>query len=657
MIPQTLRHHLWIIAAAALVFFTNLGAVALWDEDEPLYATCAREMLQRGDWVVPTYNGDVFPEKPPLMFWLMIAGFKAFGTTEFAARFPSAVCGVLAAVVTYWIGRRMFGPRAGMWAGLVMATSLLFTVSARAATVDAALVLLTTLAFWLFVSGIGVLGGGGRGWSVAKPRKTGPWLPFGPATATQTVFSDSLCLPWWHMVLLYGCLGLAVLAKGPVGVVLPVAVLGLFVAWLQSARAAVHRSTADAPRQPADAPPPAQQGRLARAAGWLRVFGPLNLLRAGWRLRPLTALLVVGLVALPWYVMVSLRTDGEWLGRFLGEQNLQRVLKPMQGHQGPVWYYVPAVLIGLFPWSLMVWPALGMTVRKLRTRDREWACWLLLACWAGVYFVFWSLVRTKLPHYVLPAFPALAVMIGRLIDRWLVEPAAYRRWWLHGTTAALLLVGVGILVGIPIAARQVLPGEGLLGLVGLVPLAGAVVWIWFLWRGQPARLMPTLATTGAATLVAIFGFAALRVDHHQNARHFFAAIEQESSGSAQLAAYKFLRESTVYYAGRPVAYFDDLEQLRTFLQHHEGTTYLFTSGEFAERIERAFPGQFRLVLRRQRFLKKGDVLLLACDGVDTGPVAGRIRQPEAGGRRVALPERARPGEPATASRPHSDPAF
>lgn len=673
MIPATLRHQLWIIAAAGLVFFTNLGAAALWDEDEPLYATCAREMLLRGDWVVPTYNGEMFPEKPPLMFWLMIAAFQAFGISEFAARLPSAVCGMLVAAVTYWLGRRLFSPRAGLWAGLVMATSLLFTVSARAATVDAALVLLTTVAFWIFLCALDT--------SEANCASGDPLAWTRPGTDTPGCAGSHARphLSWWRMALLYACLGLAVLAKGPVGVMLPVAVLGLFLAWLQQVQAAAQKSATfsqgvelrggnefvdsgcvqeSATFSPAaDLPPIPHQGPLARAAGWLRVFGPLNLLRAAWRLRPLTALLVVGLVALPWYVLVSLRTDGQWLARFLGEQNLQRVFKPMQGHQGPIWYYVPAVLIGLFPWSLLVWPALGMTLRKLRRRDGEWAGWLLLACWAGVYFVFWSLVRTKLPHYVLPAFPALALMIGRLIDRWLAEPQAFRRWWLDGTTAALVLVGAGILVGIPIAARRVLPGEGLLGMVGLVPLAGAGVWMWLLNRGRLAHLMPALAATGAATLVAVFGFAALRVDRHQNARYFFAAIEQESAGPAQLAAYKFLRESTVYYAGRQVAYFDDLEQLREFLAHHAETVYLFTSGEFAERIERAFPEQFRLVLRRPRFLKDGEVLLLARDGVDTRSMAGRIWQPEGGAAHAALPRRSEPGEPATASRPKRGAAF
>ena len=85
---QNTRYQLWIIVAAAIIFFTYLGAASLWDEDETLYATIAREMLQCGDWVVPMFNGHLFPEKPPLMFWLMIAGLEIFGQSEFAATLP-----------------------------------------------------------------------------------------------------------------------------------------------------------------------------------------------------------------------------------------------------------------------------------------------------------------------------------------------------------------------------------------------------------------------------------------------------------------------------------------------------------------------------------------------------------------------------------------
>ena len=78
-----IRYQFWIAAAAAVIFFTYLGAASLWDEDETLYASCAREMMQRGDWVVPVFNGQLFPDKPPLMFWVMMSGFEVFGVNEF----------------------------------------------------------------------------------------------------------------------------------------------------------------------------------------------------------------------------------------------------------------------------------------------------------------------------------------------------------------------------------------------------------------------------------------------------------------------------------------------------------------------------------------------------------------------------------------------
>ena len=159
---QNTRYQLWILAAAAIIFFTYLGAASLWDEDETLYASIAREMLQRGDWVVPMFNGHLFPEKPPLMFWLMIAGFEILGQSEFAARFFSAVLGVGTALVTYHLGRLLFNPRVGLWAGLITASSIIFTVSARAATVDSALVFVSTLALLCFVAAFRVQGSGFR---------------------------------------------------------------------------------------------------------------------------------------------------------------------------------------------------------------------------------------------------------------------------------------------------------------------------------------------------------------------------------------------------------------------------------------------------------------------------------------------------------------
>ena len=204
----------WLIAAAAgVVFFANLGVTRLWEMDEPLYASCARHMWLSGDWIVPYYNGHVFYEKPPLMFWTMAAGFAVFGQSEFAARFCSAVLGVGTALATYHLGQRLFGRDAGLWAGLIVASTVIFTVSARAATVDSTLTFLTTLAMLLFVIGLGtapLAEGQNLGANAGAPAgiTRGRWLP---------------------IALAYVCLGLAVLAKGPVGALLPAAAIGMFL--------------------------------------------------------------------------------------------------------------------------------------------------------------------------------------------------------------------------------------------------------------------------------------------------------------------------------------------------------------------------------------------------------------------------------------------
>ena len=112
------------------MFLANLGSAALWDNDETLYTTIAREMSVRGDWIVPTFNASLFPEKPPLMFWLMMGSFKLLGVNELAARLPAAILAIGTALATYHLARRLFSANVGFWAGLVVSSNIIFTVSA-----------------------------------------------------------------------------------------------------------------------------------------------------------------------------------------------------------------------------------------------------------------------------------------------------------------------------------------------------------------------------------------------------------------------------------------------------------------------------------------------------------------------------------------------
>ncbi len=635
---QQLRHQVCIVLAAAVVFFTNLGTARLWDMDEALHASCAREMFQRGDWVVPTFNGDWFFDKPPLMFWCMISGFELFGVTEFAARFWSAVLGIGTALFTYHLGRLLFRAEVGFWAGLVTASTIIFTVSARAATVDSALVFLTTGAILAFVAG-----GLGRQAMAAGHR----------AEIDVSKAARPALLPpsWIVFVLIYACLGVAVLAKGPIGVILPVAMLGLFLAIMNcrqprqsqpsssagektarlraamrisplslwervrvrasDSKAIYYSATSALPPSPPAPLPQAGEGRFSRQAlrAVLRPFGPLNLCRAAWQMRPLTATLVVLAVAAPWYVLVGLRTDGVWLDEFFGKHNLQRALQPFETHSGPIYYYLLAILVGFFPWSVFLGPSLANMVQRLR-QDHAWTPgYILVACWIGLFVAFWSLIKTKLPHYVLPAYPALALLTGCFVDRWLTEPAGLKRWWLRNAWISMVLVGAGMIVALPIVAAQFLPGEAILGLVGLIPLAGGA-WCWRQTaRNRHREAAIAFAVASVAFLTVLFGFAALRVDRHQNAVAMLAEIAQNGPAAPDLMTYRFRRESFVFYAGQVIPHCRDAAQLSALLERSKHPC-IITGSEHEEEIDRVFAGEFSVLARQPKFLRRGDVVVL-----------------------------------------------
>jgi 4-amino-4-deoxy-L-arabinose transferase-like glycosyltransferase len=588
-----LRHQLWIVAAAAVVLFTNLGAVALWDEDEPLYASCAREMLQRGDWVVPTFNGQMFPEKPPLMFWLMIGSFHLFGVTELAARFPSAVLGVGTALLTYHLGRLLFRAEVGLWAGLIVVTSIIFTVSARAATVDSALVFLTTAAVLCLVAG------GLAGQCAVRDAQSAAGSRPSAAGRPSSLSTLSPQPSTLNFILFYACLGLAVLAKGPVGLLLPLVMIGLFLL------IADHLQPADGRRPNTLGAPGA-----TRLIGLMRICAPRRVLRIAWQMRPLTALVVVGVVALPWYLLVGMRTNGAWLAEFLGQQNLGRVLKPLQGHRGPFYYYLPAIAIGFFPWSVFLGPSLIESVRRIRRHHATKMGTVFVACWLAVFVGFWSIPSTKLPHYVLTAYPALALLTAVFVDAWITNPAGISRWWLRTANMTLVLVGTGMIVVLPIVARIFLPGEWMLGLVGVVLVVGGAVSFFFAERDLRLRAMAACAVTAVVFLTAMFGFAALRVDRYQNAPVLMAAIRHDSPAPPQVAGYRFFRESLVFYAAEPVPRYEKAEQLRQFLSTAEHP-YVVTTDEHEAEVQRCCAGQLSVLIRRPRFLRSGEVVVLA----------------------------------------------
>jgi 4-amino-4-deoxy-L-arabinose transferase-like glycosyltransferase len=576
-----MRSQMLLAALAAMMFFTNLGATHLWDVDEAIFSQTAKEMLQRGDLVVPYFNGQVFPHKPALMYWMMISAYELFGPTEFAARFWSAIFGVGSVLLTCRLGRLLFSPSVGFWSGLILASTLNFNVIARAATPDSYLVFFSTLAMLIFA------------WSTAEAKSPDS----NQTTWTgQTSFEPS----WVNYALIYAAMGCGMLTKGPVGVVLPTAVIGLFLLIIRAEP--IQRSSDTTWR--------GAVGNLLRFAG--RIFSAGHFLRTVWSMRPLTALAVVAAVAAPWYVWVGIRTDGQWLSEFFGVQNLGRFLNAMDNHRGPIFYYLGALAVGFFPWSVVSLATL-LHMQKQIHLARPWRPgYVLLGSWFAVWVGFFSLAGTKLPSYVVPAYPALALATGCLVDDWLREPSRVSRVWMRWAWGILALVGVGMAVALPIVGRIYLHGDWVLGLAGLVPLAGAAIGLVLSERGQTRAAVGTLSTLAVVLAIGLFALGAVRVDRHQDSPRFAKVIAQNTPADQQpfIATFHYFRPSQVFYTQAPVEEFESTRQIQTFFGEHPGSAFVLTTREEFERLSSILPPDVTVLESRSRFLHSGKVLLL-----------------------------------------------
>ncbi len=580
-------HQAIIGFVAVLVLFTNLGGPRLWDRDEPRNAGCAAEMIERGDWVVPVFNAELRGHKPILLYWLMMTAYALFGVGEFAARFWSAALAVGTALATYQIGRTLFAPKVGLWAALILVTSLMFDVAGRAATPDSCLIFFSTLAVMICVV-------------TGFDREKG----YFPAS-------------WVAVAAMYAAMGMAVLAKGPVGLVLPTAVIGMFLLIMRL------------PESPSDTGNDSWRKALIRLA---RPFAPRHFLSTCWFMRPVTALAVAGIVAVPWYVWVGVRTEGEFLREFFFEHNLGRAAAAMEGHDGSILFYPVAILIGFFPWSVFMGPTWMEAIVRMKRRDPWFPGLVLATCWIGVYVGLFSLAQTKLPSYVTPCYPALALLTAGFVHRWMSGDSVVSPFWVRLSFVTLGAVGLGIAIALPLATRQTLPGEGWLGVLGVVPLLGATIGLWYMGRGRHREAARVFATAAVVFATTLFGFCLLRVDRHQQYGVLLEAITRRSD-APKVASYRILEPTWVFYGGRPIAQLaqDSVPAARVHRQDAMPADHFFGDGRdrfiitteaaWEKELRDSLPAHAAVIAECPRFLKKGRLLLI-------GRAANEVRTAE-----------------------------
>jgi len=325
-----------LILFSAFLFFVGLGAMPLTDPDETFYAETAKEMLTRGEIITPYIFGKPQFEKPPLYYWLVISSFKAFGVNEFAARFPSAIIGILGVIGIYLLGSALVSRKTGFLAGVVLATSIQYLVLSRGCVTDILLGVTILYAFLFFF--YAYLAGSGK---------------------TK-----------WYL-LSAACLGLAVLTKGPIGLLLPAAIIALYMLF----------------------------------TGEIKRLKEIPIFRGA---------VVFLIVALPWYLLAYKAHGSEFIDAFFGFHNVVRFLHPEHASGDIFYYYAPIIAVGFLPWTIFlpmgIWQSLREKSKAIKKAD------LFLLLWFLVIVIFFSISRTKLPTYVFPVYPALALLLGRMWD-------------------------------------------------------------------------------------------------------------------------------------------------------------------------------------------------------------------------------------------------
>ena len=561
---QTFRHLALILVLSGVTFFVNLGGPKLWDRDEPRNARCAVEMLERNDWTVPTFNAELRTHKPILLYWLMMTSYQAFGVSEFSARFWSAFLGVATAVVTYWIGRNVSDSRTALMSSLILVTTLMFSVSSRAATPDSTLIFFCTLAFAIFIDGV-----------------------------NRSADSIPSTLHWLGV---YAAMAAAVLAKGPVGFVLPCTVIGSHLMFIAAKNATPN--------------PEGNKWRHAifGIANWIAQFFP-----ALKRMRPLLALITMAAIALPWYVIVGIQTNGEWLEGFLWKHNLERATSAMEGHNGSFLFYYPvAILIGFFPWSVFAVPAAMVTWRCIRN-DNFNPNVVFLLCWIATFVGVFSIAQTKLPSYVTPTYPAIAILVALLFGG---EKASSDRTiyaWMTIALTVLAIVGAGICIGGWIAFGRFLPNEKWICLVGIFPLMAGSIGILTMRKFDGLTMQRVVQGFSFAFILAIFGWCAGLVSQHQEFDQLFSK-HPITPQTSRLASFASQEPSWVFYWGKPITHFRRMETAGVidFLRE-DNENYLLTTNNGLKMLEEQTAGQLVVVSEADYFLKNSKILLVSCN--------------------------------------------
>jgi len=501
---------LWLLLIGTLAFFWNLGSTGLVDETEPLFAEAARQMTVTGDWITPFFDGETRFDKPPLIYWCQAIAYQILGVNSFSVRLPSALSAmglISLAFYTLWSfggGRGAIQGRYWLCAGFgsaLIALNLETIIWARTGVSDMLLTGCMAGALLSFFLGY------------AQPSKP-------------------IVQALWYLAF-YVLVGLAVLTKGPVGIVLPVLIIGSFLLYLGNGRQVLRE------------------------------------------MRVLWGSLLVLMIALPWYILVIQANGWTYINSFFGYHNFERFTRVVNHHSAPWYFYFFVVLVSFAPWSIYLPVAIARLKFWQRTNwrssDRSTHLGLFALFWFVGVFGFFTIAVTKLASYMLPLIPAAAILVALLwsdkLTRTSKNTSLIWSGWLN-TMFLLATAGASFFSPYLLGSDPAIPNLRSLVQQSGLPVSGAAVCTItavavgvLLWQRQWRGLLSVNLLGFVAFFIFVVTPTYFLVDQTRQLplRELSMVAAQAQQPGEALIMVGFKKPSVVFYTQRPVNYISSVK--------------------------------------------------------------------------------------------------
>ncbi len=477
-----------------------LGCRPLANPDEGRYTEIPREMAASGDFVTPRLNGVKYFEKPPLLYWLSALTFKAFGVNQFTARLWNGLFALLGVLMTYAAARFLYGRPAGIWSAVVLATTLLYYGLTQIVLLDMAVAVEMAGALFAFV--LAVREPAGR-------RRLGFFAAF------------------------YIFMALATLTKGLIGFMLPGAV----------------------------------------AFFWLLL---MNRWRSLWPFYPIVGVILFFGIASPWHILAALANpsaDGSvwpgyargmelhklnqntgWTWFYFVNEHFLRFTTKEHGRYEPWWFFLPVLIGGFFPWTVFGWQAVKNALAGGWKARREHAEAWFLVIWIAFIVLFFSKSQSKLIPYILPVFPAVAVLVGNYLTEAFSTGALKR-----GRTGAWVFVGFLVLFAVAVIVMPAPKNQPdfeahlpvLKPLLAAVLLLGAGVTSYLIRRNQAPLVRASIAGSTVLFLLTLT-YVAQKLDH-SSSKDFATILEPRIKPEDRLYTVGIYPQDLPVYLNRMVS--------------------------------------------------------------------------------------------------------